>query len=462
MESCCIEQFLKGKTIFITGVTGYLAKILTEKILRVQPNVKKLYLLIRAPDSNSAKKRFNDEVLKTDLFGVLREKLGTNLHGFIEDKVFLVPGDIACDSLGISSEQKDEMCREIDIIVNSAATTRFDERYDTAIGVNVLGAMHILKFSKQCSKLRMLLHISTAYVCGEKEGLILEKPLNYGETLNGISNLDIQVEQELVEEALKDLQVRHATEKEVTLAMRVLGIERATLHGWPNTYTFTKAMGEMLLGNFKEDLQLIILRPTIILSTYKEPFPGWIEGLRTIDTFIVGYGKGKQKVGMAGRETIADVIPADMVVNSVIVAMVAHHNPSSNTVVYHISSSRRKTVKVKKFHLLDSMDSLHKYMAIHYIPSLKILNWANFILCQYLQGPLTSLQRRINRAIRLAELYRPYAFFKGRFDDTNAEMLRVATRESNAGDTFDFDPRTIHWGKYLTEAHIPGLVKHIF
>ncbi|CAN4108085.1 unnamed protein product [Withania somnifera] len=437
MESCCIEQFLKGKTIFITGVTGYLAKILTEKILRVQPNVKKLYLLIRAPDSNSAKKRFNDEVLKTDLFGVLREKLGTNLHGFIEDKVFLVPGDIACDSLGISSEQKDEMCREIDIIVNSAATTRFDERYDTAIGVNVLGAMHILKFSKQCSKLRMLLHISTAYVCGEKEGLILEKPLNYGETLNGISNLDIQVEQELVEEALKDLQVRHATEKEVTLAMRVLGIERATLHGWPNTYTFTKAMGEMLLGNFKEDLQLIILRPTIILSTYKEPFPGWIEGLRTIDTFIVGYGKGKQKVGMAGRETIADV-----------------KNPWIDT--------RGKTVKVKKFHLLDSMDSLHKYMAIHYIPSLKILNWANFILCQYLQGPLTSLQRRINRAIRLAELYRPYAFFKGRFDDTNAEMLRVATRESNAGDTFDFDPRTIHWGKYLTEAHIPGLVKHIF
>lgn len=42
----------------------------------------------------------------------------------------------------------------------------------------------------------------------------------------------------------------------------------------------TKAMGEMLLGHFKEDLQLIILRTTIILITYKDPFPGWIEGLR--------------------------------------------------------------------------------------------------------------------------------------------------------------------------------------
>lgn len=55
---------------------------------------------------------------------------------------------------------------------------------------------------------------------------------------------------------------------------------RAMLHGWPNTYVFTKAMGEMLLADFKEKANLIILRPTIITSTYREPFPGWIEGLR--------------------------------------------------------------------------------------------------------------------------------------------------------------------------------------
>ncbi|XP_055819242.1 probable fatty acyl-CoA reductase 4 [Solanum dulcamara] len=337
MESCCIEEFLEGKTIFITGATGYLAKILSKKILRFQPNVKKLYLLMRAPYSNSAKQHFNKEVIKTDLFGVLREKLGANLHGFLEDEVFPVAGDIACDSLGINSELKDEMCREIGIIVNSAATTRFDERYDTAISTNVLGAMHVLKFAKQCSKLMMLLHVSTAYVCGEKEGLILEKPLSYGETLNGSSHLEIDVEKKLVEAALKDLQDRNAREKEVTLAMRALGIERARLHRWPNTYSFTKSMGEMLLVHLKEDLQLIILQPTIISSTYKEPFPGWIKGMRTMNTFIVSYGKGKQEDAMGGRETITDVIPAEMVVNSIIAAMAVHRNPSSRTAVYHIS-----------------------------------------------------------------------------------------------------------------------------
>ncbi|KAM3291091.1 hypothetical protein P3S67_019380 [Capsicum chacoense] len=432
---------------------------------------------------------FKLKVLKADLFKVLREKLGANLHGFIQDKVFPVPGDIACDGLGINSELKDDMCREVDIIVNSAGTTRFDERYDTAISINVLGAMHVLKFSKQCSKLKMLLHVSTAYVCGEKAGLILEKTLNYGETLNGGSRLDIDAEKKLVEETLKGLQDGNATEKETTVAMRVLGIERARLHGWPNTYSFTKAMGEMLLGHLKEDLRLIILRPTIILSTYKEPFPGWIEGLKTTDTFIAGYGKGKQNVLMGDRQSIMDEIPADMVVNSVIAAMVAHQDPSSHTVVYHISSSKRnqlksgdiiqffvdyfkknpwidesgKPVKVKKFHVLVSMDMLHKYITIHYMPSLKLdIKVGKLDTLPTYASPAHKLRKKINHAIRLAELYRPYTFFKGIFDDTNAEMLRMATKDSNADGTFNFDPTTIQWEKYFKETHIPGVVKYIF
>lgn len=55
---------------------------------------------------------------------------------------------------------------------------------------------------------------------------------------------------------------------------------RARMYGWPNTYVFTKAMGEMVVSDLKNNLPLIIIRPTIVTSTYKEPFPGWIEGVR--------------------------------------------------------------------------------------------------------------------------------------------------------------------------------------
>lgn len=47
------------------------------------------------------------------------------------------------------------------------------------------------------------------------------------------------------------------------------------------THVFTKkAMGEMVVEHLKGNLCVVIIRPTIITSTFKEPFPGWVEGLR--------------------------------------------------------------------------------------------------------------------------------------------------------------------------------------
>jgi fatty acyl-CoA reductase len=39
-------------------------------------------------------------------------------------------------------------------------------------------------------------------------------------------------------------------------------------------------MGEMLVEISKENMSVVIVRPTIVTSTYREPFPGWVEGLR--------------------------------------------------------------------------------------------------------------------------------------------------------------------------------------
>lgn len=52
------------------------------------------------------------------------------------------------------------------------------------------------------------------------------------------------------------------------------------MYGWPNTYVFTKAMGEMMVGEKRDNISLVLIRPSIITSTFKEPFPGWTEGIR--------------------------------------------------------------------------------------------------------------------------------------------------------------------------------------
>lgn len=36
----------------------------------------------------------------------------------------------------------------------------------------------------------------------------------------------------------------------------------------------------MLIETLKENVSVVIVRPTMVTSTYREPFPGWVEGVR--------------------------------------------------------------------------------------------------------------------------------------------------------------------------------------
>lgn len=45
----------------------------------------------------------------------------------------------------------------------------------------------------------------------------------------------------------------------------------------PNTYTFTKALAESWLKENKGDLPLVIVRPSIVISTVQGPLKGWVD-----------------------------------------------------------------------------------------------------------------------------------------------------------------------------------------
>ncbi|KAJ1390237.1 hypothetical protein SESBI_37599 [Sesbania bispinosa] len=327
------------------------------------------------------------------------------------------------------------------------------------------------------------------YVCGERGGLIVEDPHHFGVSLNGVPGLDIDTEKKVVEEKLNQLQKEGATKHDIEIAMKDLGIERATVFGWPNTYVFTKAMGEMLVGALKGNLPVVIVRPTIIASTYKEPFPGWVEGLRTIDSLIVAYGKGKLTCFVVDLKAVFDVIPADMVVNAILVAMVAHANQPSDDIIYHVGSSVRNPVRYRnlydyalryfkekpwinkegnpiktgKITILNNMASFHRYMFIRYLLPLKGLELANEMLCQYFQEIYLDLKRKIRTTMRLVDLYKPYLFFNGVFDNMSTEKLLSAVREEGVEmDLFYLDPKMIDWEDYFMNIHFPGIVKYAF
>ncbi|MFS7915402.1 putative oxidoreductase [Helianthus anomalus] len=42
------------------------------------------------------------------------------------------------------------MWRDVDVVVNAAATTNFDESYDVALNLNTFGAKNVLNFAQKC------------------------------------------------------------------------------------------------------------------------------------------------------------------------------------------------------------------------------------------------------------------------------------------------------------------------
>ncbi|CAB4313729.1 unnamed protein product [Prunus armeniaca] len=162
MDLESILGYLQNKTILVTGATGFLGMVFVEKILRVQPDVKRLYLMLRASDTKSATDRMHDQIIGKELFRFLKDKWGTDFDSFIAEKVVAVPGDVTFDELGVKElKLREEMYTGIEIILNSAGTTKFDERYDIALSVNIFGVQHVLSFAKKCLKPEMLLHVST-------------------------------------------------------------------------------------------------------------------------------------------------------------------------------------------------------------------------------------------------------------------------------------------------------------
>ncbi|KAL0735318.1 hypothetical protein Bca4012_011528 [Brassica carinata] len=482
-------QFLENKTLLITGASGFLSKVLVERVLSLQPNVKKLYLLVRASDNKSAEQRLHNEVFEKDLFKVLRKNIGDeSLNALISEKVVPVPGDVTLNNMGVSDfNLLQDMMQEIDIVFHAAATTRFDERYDVALRINTFGALNVLNFAKKSVKAQLLLHVSTAYVCGERSGLIQEIPFAMGETLHGKNKVDINTEMQLVEQRLEQLAEQGCSEEETKHAMRDLGLKRAKLFGWSNTYSFTKVMGEMFVGHYRGNMPIVIIRPTMITSTFSDPFPGWIEGVKTVDTVIVSYGKGMLKCFLVDKKGACDIIPVDMVANAMIATAAEHFHDSGSHTVYHVASSYRnpiiykqiKEISIRYFKkspllgrsgmpivpkaplLLSTKAMFRLYTSLRFKLPLQVLGLLSITFPSQFGNNYQHHNREFKMAMRLVKLYKPYLLFKGVFDDRNLETLRIKNEAKEMNDLPAFSPKCIDWEDYFINTHIPGLATHV-
>ncbi|PHT71594.1 hypothetical protein T459_22379 [Capsicum annuum] len=130
-------------------------------MLRTTPKVNKIYLLIRAKDKEAAFLRLKNEIMESELFKYLEEMHGESYKIFMQNKLVPIIGNIYEPNLGMDIITYNKIAQEIDLIVDSAAITTFDERYDLALNANVNGPYQLMMFAKKCKKLKLLMHYST-------------------------------------------------------------------------------------------------------------------------------------------------------------------------------------------------------------------------------------------------------------------------------------------------------------
>lgn len=100
-------------------------------------------------------------------------------------------------------------------------------------------------------------------------------------------------------------------------------LERETpkiLGSYPNTYTFTKANAERFLLQKRGSIPVVVVRPSIIGSSYREPCPGWIDSLAAAGAFVHAVGAGMSSHLQANKQIAFDVIPVDYVSNAILLA----------------------------------------------------------------------------------------------------------------------------------------------
>ena len=378
-----IVTYLRGKTLLITGATGFLAKAIVEKILRCAPEVGRIYLVVRARRRKdgttlSARERVEEEILQSAAFARLRETHGDRFADIMGARVHAVEGDLTLNHLGLEPDLYRRLASEVDVVLTCAASVTFDEEIDAALQLNTLGARRMLDFAMSCGD-ATLIHVSTAYVNGQTRGRIPETPPRPDWSMAqemGRSEAPFDLEQETRDilaraDEIHDesrspdqqerfrkmalqqnpsptqrwLDAQMETFRKRWLKERLIeeGMRRGQQWGWHDSYTLTKAMGEQLIVKHRGDLPTAIIRPSIVESALVDPEPGWIEGLKVADPLIDAVSKGRLPDFPGQKDMIVDIIPVDIVANTTLAAM-AHTAREGGIGVYHVSTGDRNPV----------------------------------------------------------------------------------------------------------------------
>jgi thioester reductase-like protein len=245
--------------VLLTGVTGFVGTTVLLRIL--ERSERPVVALVRAADAQQAAAR---------LRAALADVAPPELLDAYAARTTAIPADLLVDGLGLRFGDRQDIAFGCDEIIHCAASVSFDLPLDAARAVNASGAARIAELATRCAVrgagLQRIVHVSTAYVAGERTG-------TFGED-------------------------------EITLGLP-----------FRNTYEQTKHEAEQLLRAWTPRLPLQIVRPSIVVG---DRTTGWTRSFNVLYWPLKQFARGRLPVVPARADAPVDVVPVDYVADVVL------------------------------------------------------------------------------------------------------------------------------------------------
>jgi alcohol-forming fatty acyl-CoA reductase len=513
-----VRRALSGNHILLIGGTGFIGKVWLASLLTDLPEIGRVSLLIRGHRTASAVQRFERIVQESPVFERLAQEHGEAFAEFLRERVEVVEGDAAKPGLGLAPDVRRRLAGSLDVIVNSAGLTDFNPDLRDALAMNVQSTAHLLNFLDECDH-AALLHLSTCYAVGQRDGRILEElPKDY--TPRATPEFNAKKEWETLEARTREIEAR-ADSAEITDELRRQALEkrqsaknlqgaalenqirknrirwlrqalidagarRANELGWPNTYTLTKSISESLIRDYLDaspGAAIAVVRPSIVESSIERPFRGWNEGVNTSASLSYLLGTFFRQLPTNEKKCL-DLIPVDIACRGmtlIAAALVERRHER----VYHLATSvanpcdMRRSIELtglghRKFYRSQNGFQHRWRLRFDAIPVSKaryetLSAPAQKLLVQainrtvepfpFVRPPLARQERELEKVIKLVALFEPFILHNDHvFEAANIERLNAALPPDEQA-TFGYNTRSLDWWDYWINVHIPALRK---
>lgn len=238
------------RRLLMTGGTGSLGLEILPRILERDPDLT-VTLLIRERAGLGVEARLEDARRYLRRWAPMADA----------SMVEAVAGDVTLPGLALETGASMRLRSTVTRILHLAASVKLSASLDCERATNTRGVVEVLDFAASCPFLDSITHVSTAYVAGDRGGLVREEELECGQ-------------------------------------------------GFHNGYEESKWEAERLVRERMGELPITILRPSIVVGDSRD---GHIATLATIYPPIRRIASGDVRVISGEPDVRLDIVPVDIV-----------------------------------------------------------------------------------------------------------------------------------------------------